>query len=171
EMVAAPGHTLVQKLVYLLQEAEGLPFGYRFRLYYYGPYCAELWGDLNTLAELGYLTVEAKEGGWGYEIATTDLGRELVAEYQGFLAQFGPRIGAVLELLGGEPVRRLEVLATTFYVFRDRERKGLDTRDSFLIDGVRDLKPHLRPEEVSRALDQLRSRGLLQDGNAERWTP
>lgn len=158
---APPGHTLVQKLFYLLQEAEGLPFGYRFRLYHYGPYCPELWGDLNTLAEMGYLSVEPKENGWGYEIRTTHRGRELVAEYQGFVGGFRDKVELLLRLLGGEPVRRLEALATGFYVARELKKKGLGIEEAAVIAGVQDLKPHLQPGEISTALEDLKGTGLL----------
>ena len=36
------GHTLLQKLFYLLQYGEGVMLGYKYKLYYYGPYCQDL---------------------------------------------------------------------------------------------------------------------------------
>jgi uncharacterized protein YwgA len=36
------GHTLMQKLVYLLQSAVGIEVGYGYRLHHYGPYSEEL---------------------------------------------------------------------------------------------------------------------------------
>ena len=38
------GHTLIQKVVYLLQNALDVDVGYNFKLYHYGPYSEELWG-------------------------------------------------------------------------------------------------------------------------------
>lgn len=159
--LGASGHTLIQKLFYLLQEAKDYPLGYRFKLYHYGPYCAELWGDLNTLAELGYLTIQPKGNGQGYQITTTDLGRELVREYRAGFEGLGSMVDELLALLGGEPVRRLETLATTFYVCKDWRQKGITPKDERVIASVRNLKPHLTEQEVAVALVDLARAGLL----------
>jgi len=159
--LGSAGHTLIQKLFYLLQEAKNFPLGYKFRLYYYGPYCAELWGDLNTLAELGYLNIQAKSNGFGYEINVTADGKELINSYHDFLANARDKIEDLLALLGREPVKRLEVLDTTFYVFNDWKKKGIQPEDGKVIASLQNLKPHLKEEEIKTALKDLREGFLL----------
>lgn len=154
--LSSAGHTLIQKLFYLLQEAKKFPLGYKFRLYYYGPYCAELWGDLNTLAELGYLSIQAKSNGFGYEINVTADGKELINSHHVFLANARDKIEDLLALLGGEPVKRLEVLATAFYVFNDWKKKGIQPGDGEVIASLQNLKPHLKEDEIKTALKDLR---------------
>ena len=41
------GKTVMQKLIYLMQEAKGVPCGYEYRFYNYGPYASELSRDLS----------------------------------------------------------------------------------------------------------------------------
>jgi len=156
--LSSVGHTLIQKFFYLLHEAKNFPLGYKFRLYYYGPYCAELWGDLNTLAELGYLNIQAKSNGFGYEINVTVDGKELINSHHDFLANARDKIEDLLTILEGEPVRRLEDLATAFYVFNDWKKKGIQSGDGEVIASLQNLKPHLKEEEIKAALQVLRGR-------------
>jgi uncharacterized protein YwgA len=155
------GHTLIQKLFYLLQEAKNFPLGYKFRLHYYGPYCAELWGDLNTLAELGYLNIQAKSNGFGYEINVTPAGRDLIDERHNFLTDLKGKVRDLLTLLEGEPVRRLEVLASTFYVINDWKKKGIQPAEDGVIASLQDLKPHLKEEEIKASLNDLHKKCLI----------
>ena len=62
------GHTLMQKLFYLLQCGEGVELGYKYKLHYYGPYSRELWSDLNLLANEKVVNIEANPNGYGYKI-------------------------------------------------------------------------------------------------------
>ena len=52
------GRTAIMKLIFLLQEGKGLPVGYDFRLYSYGPYDSEVLQDLEFLRNFGFLTEE-----------------------------------------------------------------------------------------------------------------
>ena len=169
------GHTLIQKLVYLLQAAKGVPLGYKFKLYYYGPYCKELWGELNNLEEYGFVAIASKVGGWGYDISLTPKGREWLAnetdntdEAAGKVSpnnDFRKEIEELLELLGGEPVRRLEALTTVHYIYSDWKRKGLgfsdDENQKKLIESVKNLKPHLEEDEIELAYKTLEEKALL----------
>lgn len=159
--LGAMGHTLIQKLFYLLQAAEGVQLGYRFHLYYYGPYCAELWGDLNTLADQGYLSIASNADGLGYRITATDKSQHLVEQYRSSLVELGDKIQQLLDLLGGKPVRSLETMATTFYVYKDWREKGVDAQDSKVVAAVKDLKPHLSEEEIRFGIQTLKKAGFI----------
>ncbi|NLU51081.1 MAG: hypothetical protein GXX09_11940 [Syntrophomonadaceae bacterium] len=160
EKMGAVGHTLVQKLFYLLQAGKKVPLGYKFRLYHYGPYCHELWGDLNVLEEYGYLSIKTKSNGFGYEITATDTGRAAVEENRDVEADLQDQVQELLELLGGEPVRKLEALATTHYVCNDWGEKGVNASKEQVIASVLNLKPHLHRSEVEVALTTLEEKGL-----------
>lgn len=155
ERVNAVGHTQIQKLFYLLQNGKGVPLGYKFRLYHYGPYCSELWGDLNSLKEYGYLTISANESGWGYEIRILPEGRRFVTG-QGVAEEIRKKVDGLLEVLGGQPVRRLEALATAHYIFQDLRKAGLLPDEDKVVYHVLKLKPHLKENEVKEAFRQIK---------------
>lgn len=154
EKVKTVGHTLVQKLFYLLQSGKGVPLGYKFRLYHYGPYCSELWGDLNSLGEYGYLTISANEAGFGYEITVTPEGREFLSRFDEF-EEIQEKVHELVEILGGQPVRRLEALATAHFIYQDGRKQGRLTTEDEVVSGVLKLKPHLKEEEVRDAFRQI----------------
>src|SRR5262249_50838875 len=65
------GRTAIVKMVYLLQVVRGVPLGYDFRLYTYGPFDSEVLGDLDyaqALAAVHTRTVTYGTG-YGYEVS------------------------------------------------------------------------------------------------------
>src|SRR5437588_9583011 len=61
------GKTQLQKLVYFLQET-GVPLGYKFEIYHYGPYSFELADEVGSLDSLGVLSLVADPSGYGFHI-------------------------------------------------------------------------------------------------------
>lgn len=154
------GHTLLQKLFYFLQQGKGVDLGYRYRLYHYGPYCREVWGDLSYLEDINAVNVTASPTGFGYHIYPE-------AEIQGVMhfadSKIKEKVSELLDLLGHRPVRDLECLATTHYVYKEMQDTGKDP-DSFpeaVKGGVLALKPHLGEDEVWIALQTLQEKCLL----------
>src|SRR5262245_57066827 len=64
------GRTAVVKLPYILQVMRGLPLGYDFHLYTYGPYDSDVLSDLGLAQSLEAVTVKTvlNPVGYGYEI-------------------------------------------------------------------------------------------------------
>ena len=71
-----PGRTALMKFAYLLQTVRGVPFGYRFELYNYGPYDATVLSDLSEAATLKAIKSETvyHPSGYGYEYTSQDKG-------------------------------------------------------------------------------------------------
>lgn len=156
-------HTLLQKLFYFLQCAKGVDLGYRYRLYHYGPYCEDVWADLSYLEDIEAVTVEANHSGFGYRICPKDAIQTVLhfADEQTKTA-----IGKLLDFLGHRPVRELECLATTHYVFKELTgNKHAGPIHEHRIDNVRrimlGLKPHLSEIVVRKALQELAAEELL----------
>ncbi len=63
------GKTQLQKLVYFLQKS-GVPLGYEYEIYHYGPYSFELSDDMDSLDSLGVLNVESDPNGYGFDISS-----------------------------------------------------------------------------------------------------
>lgn len=155
------GHTLLQKLVYLLEEAEGVDLGYRYKMYHYGPYCAEVWGDLNYLEDVDAVRIFASPDGYGYRIIANP-GEPELEELDAYVGDdIKAKVEKLLSILGDKPVRSLECVATTHYAYRfllPEENRSFASLEKV----VRDLKPHLKKEEVAEAFDVLKSSGLLE---------
>jgi hypothetical protein len=67
------GRTALMKLAYLLQIARGVPLGYDFRLYTYGPFDSDLLNDLARAESFGLVKSEmipfSSGSGYGYEFS------------------------------------------------------------------------------------------------------
>ena len=71
-----PGRTALMKFAYLLQTVRGVPLGYRFELYNYGPYDSTVLSDLSqavTLKAMKSATVNYTSG-YGYQYTTNERG-------------------------------------------------------------------------------------------------
>src|ERR1700688_2767231 len=73
------GKTQVQKLVYFAQQS-GVPLGYKYEIYHYGPYSFELSHDLGSLDSLGVLNVDSDPAGFGFDISVGKFAERLKVE-------------------------------------------------------------------------------------------
>jgi len=152
------GHTLIQKVIYLLQSALGIDLGYRYKIHYFGPYCQDVWADLTYLEDVGAVTIEANPSGFGYSIAPGSR----IDEVMRFADEDVCRVvGRLVRLLGHRPVRELECLATTHFVYSELAQEHNNVPQAEVIARVTALKPHLTEGEISNALADLRDNGLL----------
>lgn len=155
------GHTLLQKLFYLLQHGEDVAMGYKYELHYYGPYCRDLWSDLNLLDSHKVIQIEPAANGFGYRIGFCE-DTTASNELESFVdPRVKEKVGKLLALLGGDGVKALERLATTHYVYAELVRRGKDFGEDTVIEKVRALKPHLDSAEVAQALKTLKDNDLL----------
>lgn len=151
------GHTYLQKLVYLLQYALNIELGYKFKLYHYGPYCPELWGDIQLLNDNDILIVLENHAGHGYDINTSGkLNTEDEIDEKTKTA-----IKKLISLLGGRPVKTLELLATTHFAFQNLLRNEKYPEEFKVVEIVKKLKPHLEHKDIQKALSTLKEEKLL----------
>src|SRR5271170_4817700 len=63
------GRTAIMKLCFFLQESRGVPLGYQFSLYSYGPFDSDVLADIATAERLNVLksSVVYYPSGTGYE--------------------------------------------------------------------------------------------------------
>lgn len=154
------GHTLIQKLVYLLQAALGVKLGYAFKMHMHGPYSPDLWGDLTLLRDYDALKIDADPFGYGYRITVGPALSSVCAYQEQRLDAVRPQIDKLLELLGGAPVRQLEILATAHLVSASLKRIGRPADPETVAKSVRALKPHLTANEVADGYRELANAGL-----------
>ncbi|MCX7630992.1 MAG: hypothetical protein N2038_12175 [Geminicoccaceae bacterium] len=152
------GRTAIMKCLYILQEVEGLPLGYRFGLYTYGPYDAQVLNDLGYAEALGRVTsrlTRFPNGNQGYlyraagkrDVALDETARDAVKKVA---KAFATRTAADLETVS-------TILFVDRHHLRAREKVGVET----LVSEVHAIKPHLTTERIRAEIESLRRQGYL----------
>ncbi len=75
------GRKRLQKTICVLKHRDGLPLGFEFIPYYYGPYSEELADSIQSLIGAGYVNEEANEfmpGVYQYNYSLTERGRQAI---------------------------------------------------------------------------------------------
>ena len=103
-----PGKKVFQKLVYFLQECEGIPLGLTFRMKHYGPFSEELEDLADDLAQQGRISISDR-GDNGFEISVVGRTPELDSS-------LNEKIDSLLDKVGSEGGLTLELLATIHFL-------------------------------------------------------
>ena len=152
------------KLCYFLQVVKGVPLGYRFTLYSYGPFDSNVLADLGTAESLGALnsTVVYHSGGYGYNIQKAARGDSALAGGADFLAEHRAALDWVIAEFGNLTSANLELESTIVFAdreaFRNRETPALEE----LARRVREIKPHFQVASILEHAIRLYDKGLLQ---------
>lgn len=157
------GRTALMKLAFLLQTERGVPLGYNFRLYTYGPYDGDVLDDLGQAEAMEAVesSLVAYPGGYGYEFSPgpeSDRVRSMAGpDLQGYRDD----LSWALSEFGGRSAADLELLSTIVYA----DRESLGRRQSISADElcrqVREIKPRFSEEYVQASIRSLRDRGML----------
>ena len=157
------GRTAAMKLAFLLQTVKGVPLGYNFRLYTYGPFDGNV---LNDLAQAETLkAVESSmvtfNGGYGYEFASGPEHEVVKALAGPELARYDTEVAWVLREFARKTAGDLELLATIIYADRDALRQGLRLSFADLCRQVKGIKPRFANEYILKNIESLAEIKLL----------
>lgn len=144
------GKTVLQKLVYILQEIYKVPCGYDYIFYNYGPYSAGLADDLNFFATMEGVRIEWG-GGLGYEIKKADRTEHFRERGKGFLEKYAPEIDKVIKKFGRMHAKELELQSTIMYALK---KESLDTDK--LVRFVKEIKPYFTHDQIESAYRELK---------------
>jgi len=147
------GKTVLQKLVYILQEIYNVPCDYDYILYNYGPYCGELAEDLSFFSSMGGVKVEWNKSG-GYRILPAVKTEHFRQRAKDFLDKYKNEISEVIKNFGWMTARDLELRSTIIFVYKESVRQNNMDKEN-ITSRVKDIKPHFTQEEISSALEQL----------------
>ncbi|MGL6096374.1 MAG: hypothetical protein ACRC7O_11335, partial [Fimbriiglobus sp.] len=108
------GRTQVMKLFYFLQELRGVPLGYDFRLFTYGPYDSEVLSDLATARSLNTVNEETAiyQRGYGYKITPGVHADRLSSELESNNPELASAVDEVVQQFGGFTAAELELRST-----------------------------------------------------------
>ena len=159
-----PGRTALMKFAYLLQTVRGVPLGYRFELYNYGPYDSTVLSDLSQAATLKAIKSETVyyPSGYGYEYTTNEKGYSaLCKKVADDLAKHDDDIEWVLKEFGSDSASRLELISTIIFAEREMRRKHQDRSKEELCRRVKRIKPHFTDETIAETVDELAEKELI----------
>ena len=155
----ALGRTALMKLCYFMQTLQGIPLGYEFTLYSYGPFDSEVLSDLHTAESLSILqsSVSHFSGGYSYQIEASDNADQAIQHGKDFITQHKTKINWIVSKFASRSASELELLSTI--VFVDRQDKVVSKSD--LVKLVKAIKPQFSETEILKKVDWLRKEELL----------
>ena len=155
------------KLCYFLQVLKGVPLGYRFTLYSYGPFDSNLLSDLGTAESRGavHSTVVYYPGGYGYNIQKAARGDAALAEGAEFLDKYRAALDWTLAEFGSLGSANLELQSTIVFVDREASRNSEALTLPELARRVGDVKPHFQEAVILENSTRLYEKGLLKAAN------
>jgi len=128
------GKTKIQKIIYFLQEAFGVPLSYVYTMYYFGPYSDELDNDLLDMKLQDYLDIRPDPNGYGYHVRP---GSELIASIDDTINPWAGQLDKCVDKFGGFPALYLELFGTLYFVKHSEDKPTEDE----IIKKVKMLKP------------------------------
>jgi hypothetical protein len=153
------GRTQLMKLCYFLQAFRGVPLGYYFTLYAYGPFDSDVLADLQTAEGMDVLHAEVEyyPGGYKYDIRPGEKAEKAKSYAGDFLAAHRKDIDWVAAKFGSRLAADLELLSTIAFV---NQEEGVSSRDE-LIERVKLVKPHFSRRQIGREVEWLSGEKLL----------
>ena len=156
------GRTALMKLCFFLQVLRGVPLGYEFTLYSYGPFDSDVMADLQCAEGLGALRSNTVmyPGGYGYSISSGPQAGEVKTYSSAFLQQSRADIDWVATKFGRHNASELELLSTALFVsIKDRS-----SSNEQIVEKVHSIKPHFSIAQITAKVDWLDREQLLRRG-------
>lgn len=149
------GKKAIQKKVHLIHELGGVDTGYRFSFYTYGPFSANLAGDLDVIANSGGAKVSYDERDNHYQIDPAENTERMIQRGKEFIEKNRAAIEGVLETFGSRTAKGLELFSTIAYLHRHARQEEFED-DHKLAEHVRSLKPKYSETEIEKAISEVK---------------
>lgn len=158
------GRTALMKYMYLLQTVRGVPLGYNFTLYSYGPFDSNVLADLSAAEALDAVKTELElySGGYGYRIKAHENADWLQKRAGKFLAKHDKDIDWVIKKFGSFSSAELELVGTVVYVDREATSGRNKAKLEQIAKLVHEVKPHFSVDKVLCYARRLADDGILQ---------
>lgn len=150
----------MMKFAYFLQAVRGVPLGYRFDLYNYGPYDSSVLNDLSQAGSMGAIKAQMVQytQNVGYEFEPAEGYNDLAVHTEETLKPYQSHIEWVLEQFGRETAGKLELISTIVYAHREAKRKDQTISDEELAKRVNQIKPHFDENFILGTIQELRKK-------------
>ncbi len=157
------GRTALMKYCYFLQVVRGVPLGYRFSLYSYGPFDSEVLADLDTAESMDGVksSVVYFPGGYGYQIRPGARAEKLTKLGEQFLRAHREDLEWLRREFGGSSPADLELASTLIYSDREAEDDEEELTLGQLAKRVNELKPRYTLAKIEDLAKRLHASGFL----------
>src|SRR5580704_11475440 len=152
------GRTALMKYMYFLQVVRGVPLGYNFSMYSYGPFDSDVLSDLGSGETLNIVDVTPVEfaGGYGYRIKPGVRAESAKRSAGKFLVDHAKDIDWLFSVFGSLNSAQLELTSTIVYVDREFAERKQQGSISDIAARVNEIKPHFSREQVRGFVEDLR---------------
>lgn len=157
------GRTALMKYMYFLQTLRGLPLGYSFSMYSYGPFDSDVLADLSTAEAMNVVTATTVQfsGGYGYQIQAADNAERMKQEAKTFLTDHKKDIDWLFAEFGHLNSSELELASTIIFVDHEFSEEHLYQQKAEIVGLVHAIKPHFSLEKIENCFDSLLGKKLL----------
>ncbi len=165
------GRTALMKFCYLLQTVRKVPLQYRFTLYSYGPFDANVLSDLGTAENIEAVKSEELQyrggygGGYGYRIRTAERTQATIEAGIGLLEAHARDIDWVIDEFGSHGNADLELESTIVFVDREAARKPEQLSIDELASRVKQVKPRFAESYIA----EKRRSSRLKASSSVKW--
>src|ERR1019366_6020562 len=144
---------------YFLQTIRGVPLGYEFSLYSYGPFDSDVLSDLQTAENMGILSAEVEHysGVYKYDIRPAEKAAKAKTLAKDFLENNRDDIAWATKTFANRSAAELELLSTIVYLNAEEGIANLQQ----LAERVKTVKPHFSELEISRQIHWLNETQVL----------
>jgi len=151
------------KYMYFLQTIRGVPLGYNFSMYSYGPFDSDVLADLSSGEMLSVVDVTPVEfsGGYGYRIRAGARAESAKRSAGHFLAEHNADVDWLFSVFGSFNSAELELTSTIVYVDREFGHRNQRGSISDIAARVNEIKPHFTREQVRGFVEGLLRQGVL----------
>jgi len=156
------GRTALQKILYFVKAA-GVPMGYQFDVYHYGPFCADIMSDAEYLIADGAVKDIAQKDKYSNYRATRSAD-DLIESHWNELKQHADTVRDIARALAPLEPKMLEFYSTLDYVYRwVKAPKKAGPLKPRVIARFLEVKPGAFAEhEIAEAYDQMVNVGAFE---------
>ena len=150
------GKTVLQKMIFILQEVYNVPCGYKFSLYSYGPYCSEIPKDLDFVTALcGTEACRINSGFGGDTISPGGTCKDIKGFGKAFLDKHDAKIQEAVQDFGAFNVSDLELRSTIIYCCKEMGGVHGDSSAEKVVSAVYEIKPKFTHDEIETTVNSM----------------
>jgi uncharacterized protein YwgA len=146
-----------QKMIYIIQEIYGVPLGYEFKLYNYGPHSPDVDGDVEYAEYLKGIKEEFVGRVDGYDKYTLDPGEEAQEVRQKAItfieSDYGRKIEEAVNRFRDYSLKELDIITTVHMVYGQMKEEARKRENLF--QETKAIKPKADNEMVKKMIDAL----------------
>lgn len=116
------GRTALQKIMYFLVR-KGVPLPYKFEIYHYGPFCSDIYHDVDCLQVDGIIQNQTPDKHYWNFVPDENMD-DYLEKHEKIINRYKHKIDEVVEMFPGLSPKDLELISTLDYTYQDEKAKS-----------------------------------------------